>query len=113
MADEPSTSANPLRDAANCLRSVMLLRAPHLIQDRLYHQQIYESCMIGIDMVNWLMEVGQRLVHNRQQAIGMWQGILEDGHIMHGTNSFDLLWAKGCSNLSNLAKIFVQILNQN
>lgn len=39
--------------------------------------------MIGTDMVDWLIQQSS-LVKSRNQAVGMWQALLEEGIIVHG-----------------------------
>ena len=39
--------------------------------------------MVGAEMVEWMMQQGS-LVHSRNQAVGMWQALLEEGVIVHG-----------------------------
>ncbi len=39
--------------------------------------------MVGSEMVDWLMQQSS-IVHSRNQAVGMWQALLEEGVIVHG-----------------------------
>jgi len=53
-----------------------------MIRDRKYHMRTYRRCMVGTEMVDWMML--QNVVRSRHQAVGMWQALLEDGVLMHG-----------------------------
>ncbi len=72
-----------LAHAGHILRTVLLTRAPHMIRDRKYHLRTYRRCMVGSEMVDWLMQQSS-IVHSRNQAVGMWQALLEEGVIVHG-----------------------------
>ena len=72
-----------LAEAGHILRTVLLTRAPHMIRDRKYHLRTYRRCMVGTEMVDWLIQQSP-LVHSRNQAVGMWQALLEEGVIVHG-----------------------------
>ncbi|XP_064614683.1 rap guanine nucleotide exchange factor 4-like [Liolophura sinensis] len=80
----PITSApsEKLSRAGHILRMVLLTRAPHMVRDRKYHLRTYRRCMVGTEMVDWLMQQSS-LVHSRTQAVGMWQALLEEGVIVH------------------------------
>ena len=72
------------------LKACILSTAPQMIRDRKYHLTPHESCLVGSEMVDWLIHLSP-LVHSRSLAIGMWQALLEEGAIAHGTclqNSF-------------------------
>jgi Rap guanine nucleotide exchange factor 4 len=56
--------------------------APQMIKDRKYHLQTHESCLVGQEMVDWLIHLSP-IVHSRSLAIGMWQALLEEGAIAH------------------------------
>ena len=68
--------------AGDVLRTVVLTRAPHMIRDRTFHQRTYRRCLVGTEMVDWLEQ--HAIVTSRQQAVGMWQALLEEGVIVHG-----------------------------
>ena len=72
-----------LARAGRTLRTVLLTRAPHMIRDRKFHLRTYRRCMLGGEMVDWMMQQGA-FVHSRNQAVGMWQALLEEGVIVHG-----------------------------
>ncbi|XP_030846808.1 rap guanine nucleotide exchange factor 4 isoform X2 [Strongylocentrotus purpuratus] len=63
-------------------RTLILAKSPNLIKDRKNNLRTYRKCMVGSEMVDWLMQQGQMtLVRSRPQAIGMWQALLEEGVI--------------------------------
>ncbi|XP_072028678.1 rap guanine nucleotide exchange factor 4-like isoform X2 [Amphiura filiformis] len=64
------------------LRTLVMTRSPQLIRDRKYQLTTYRRCLVGSEMVEWLMQQSP-LVHSRQQAVGMWQALLEEGVITH------------------------------
>ncbi|XP_041365780.1 rap guanine nucleotide exchange factor 4-like isoform X3 [Gigantopelta aegis] len=74
--------SDKLLQVGHILRTVLLSRAPHMIRDRKYHLRTYRRCMVGSEMVDWLMQQSS-LVHMRNQAVGMWQGLLEEGVVVH------------------------------
>ncbi|KAL5006473.1 hypothetical protein ScPMuIL_015279 [Solemya velum] len=80
----PITTApsEKLSRAGHVLRTVLLSRAPQMIRDRKYHLRTYRRCMVGTEMVDWLLQQSS-LVHSRNQAVGMWQALLEEGVIVH------------------------------
>jgi Rap guanine nucleotide exchange factor 4 len=81
-----------------------------MIRDRKYHLKMHRSCLVGSEMVDWLIHQSPRqlnldliitnyrlclVVHSRSQAVGMWQGLLEEAAIAHGKNLFfNLLFHK-------------------
>ena len=72
-----------LARAGHVLRTVLLMRAPHMISDRKLHLRTYRRCMVGSDMVDWITQQSFP-VHSRTQAVGMWQALLEEFVIVHG-----------------------------
>lgn len=79
ITDDPSEA---MFHAKDILRTVIMIQAPHMIRDRKYHLRTYRQCMIGTEMVDWLMQYST-LVLTRIQAVGMWQALLEEGVIAH------------------------------
>ena len=69
--------------AGYVLRTVLLSRSPHMIRDRKYHQRTYRRCLVGSEMIDWLMDQSA-IVTSRHQAVGMWQALLEEGVVVHG-----------------------------
>ena len=95
-----------LSKAANILRVMVLTRAPHMIRDRKYHLRTYRRCMVGTEMVDWLLQQST-LVYSRNQAVGIWQALLEEGLIVHGMLDLSPLWSQNLqsrpySNILNL-----------
>ncbi|XP_052240015.1 rap guanine nucleotide exchange factor 4-like isoform X2 [Dreissena polymorpha] len=68
--------------AGHVLRTVLLTRAPHMIRDRKFHLRTYRRCMVGTEMVDWVLQ-HSGLVHSRTQAVGMWQALVEEGVVVH------------------------------
>ncbi|PRD26105.1 UNVERIFIED_CONTAM: Rap guanine nucleotide exchange factor 4 [Trichonephila clavipes] len=65
---EPSTA---LSRAGWVLRTLILCQSPHLIRDRKYHVRTFRKCLVGSEMVDWLMHQGAIYVriHSRSQAV--------------------------------------------
>ena len=80
---ELQTPSEKLERAGHVLRTILLARSPHTIRDRKYHLRTYRRCLVGTEMVDWLVQQGA-VVHSRNQAVGMWQALLEEGVIVHG-----------------------------
>ncbi len=72
-----------LARAGFVLRTLLLTRSPQMIRDRKYHLRTYRRCMVGTEMVDWLVQQSA-MVHSRTQAVGMWQSLLEESVIVHG-----------------------------
>ncbi|CAF4240875.1 unnamed protein product, partial [Adineta steineri] len=77
----PNTSVR-IQHAAYVLRSCILGRAQQMIRDRKYHLKMHRSCLVGSEMVDWLIHQSP-ILHSRSQAVGMWQALLEEGAIAH------------------------------
>jgi len=56
-----------------------------MIADRKLHLRLYRRCMVGTDMVDWLLQFPV-IVGSRAQAIGVWQALVEEGVVVHGMN---------------------------
>ncbi len=60
----------------------------HMIRDRKCHLNVYNQCMIGTEMVDWLMQTYSSLIVTnsltRFQAVGMWCALFENRLIDHG-----------------------------
>lgn len=69
--------------AGRIMRGAILSRSPQMIADRKHHLRVYRCCMVGCEMVDWLMK-HSAVVHSRTQAVCMWQVLLEEGIIIHG-----------------------------
>ena len=72
-----------IENSAYVLRSCILSTASQMIRDRKYHLQTHKSCLVGSEMVDWLIHLNP-IVHSRNLAIGMWQALLEERTIEHG-----------------------------
>lgn len=59
-----------------------------MIRDRTYHLQTHEACLVGSEMVDWLIHLNP-IVHSRNLAVGMWQSLLEEGTIEHGNTNLN------------------------
>uniref|UniRef100_A0A915JQM4 Uncharacterized protein n=1 Tax=Romanomermis culicivorax TaxID=13658 RepID=A0A915JQM4_ROMCU len=76
------------------LKRAMIANAPKLIADRKLSNAVnayssprsFKNCMIGTEMVDWLISYSNKLVSNRLQVVGAWQALLESGVICHATN---------------------------
>ncbi|EPB72172.1 RasGEF domain protein [Ancylostoma ceylanicum] len=71
------------------LKHAMYTQAPHLIRERIIHKVPYADCMIGSEMVDWLLDLSVSTgAHSpalsRFQISGMWQTLLEHNVICHG-----------------------------
>ncbi|XP_013781749.1 rap guanine nucleotide exchange factor 4-like isoform X2 [Limulus polyphemus] len=88
ITQEPSAK---LRRAGKVLRTMIFSHAPHLIRDRKYHMKTIRRCLVGTEMVDWLLQQaigGAVRIHSRAQAIGMWQALLEEGVISHVSQEY-------------------------
>ncbi|CAF0894833.1 unnamed protein product [Didymodactylos carnosus] len=63
-------------------RNPALPIVPQMIRDRKYHLKMHRSCLVGSEMVDWLIHQSP-IVHSRSQAVGMWQALLEESAIQH------------------------------
>ncbi|XP_022240409.1 rap guanine nucleotide exchange factor 4-like [Limulus polyphemus] len=69
------------------LRTTILFQAPHMIRDRKFHLRTFRRCLVGTEMVDWIIQQSGSFfhIHSRSQASGMWQALLEEGVIFHVT----------------------------
>ena len=70
--------------AGRVLRAVLQHESAHMIADRKHHLRVYRRSMVGVDMVDWLVQRFPSLVRSRGQAVGVWQALLEEGVLVHG-----------------------------
>ncbi|KRX53856.1 Rap guanine nucleotide exchange factor 4 [Trichinella sp. T9] len=77
--------------ASRVLRSAMVVRSPNMIRDRKFQMTLYKRCMVGTEMVDWLLRQSNSVVQNRMQAAGIWQVLLEEGIIHHVTHEYPFL----------------------
>ena len=75
--------------AGRVLRTLILTRSPGLVRDRRVQSRTFRRCLVGAEMVDWLLAIGSAngQVKSRHQATGMWQSLLEESIIVHG-NTF-------------------------
>ncbi|XP_021949449.1 rap guanine nucleotide exchange factor 4 isoform X3 [Folsomia candida] len=73
--------------AGRVLRTLILTRSPGLVRDRRQQSRTFRRCLVGAEMVDWLLAIGSAsgIVRSRHQATGMWQSLLEQGVIQHVT----------------------------
>lgn len=57
-----------------------------MIKDRKYHLRTYKACVVGQEMVDWLLERGE--VERRDEGVEVMQKLLENGVIHHGVCSY-------------------------
>ncbi|XP_064455972.1 rap guanine nucleotide exchange factor 4-like isoform X2 [Ornithodoros turicata] len=90
-ANYTSTPSVELARAGWVLRTLLLYQAPQLIRDRKYHLRHFRRCMVGTEMVDWLLQMPATHVrlNSRAQAAGMWQVLLEEGVINHVTHEHE------------------------
>ncbi|RMZ95094.1 rap guanine nucleotide exchange factor 4 isoform X1 [Brachionus plicatilis] len=72
-----------IANSAYVLKSCIMSTAPQMIRDRKYHLQTHECCLVGSEMVDWLIHLSP-VVHSRSLAVGMWQALLEEATIENG-----------------------------
>lgn len=65
------------------LRTMLLSMPETCLRDRKMSGRLVRRCAPGTELVDWLMAISPA-VHNRAQAAGMWQALLEEGVISHG-----------------------------
>lgn len=64
------------------LRQLLHAEDPPMIRDRRYHLKVYEKCLMGHEMVDWLIKKGE--VDSRTEAVAMMQKLTEHNVIHHG-----------------------------
>ncbi|CAG7720641.1 unnamed protein product [Allacma fusca] len=67
---------------------MILTRSPGLVRDRRQQSRTFRRCLVGAEMVDWLLAIGSAngQVKSRHQATGMWQALLEESIIQHVTH---------------------------
>ena len=53
-----------------------------MIKDRRYHLKTYANCLVGNELVGWLVE--RKEVETRKEAVVVLQKLLDNGVIHHG-----------------------------
>lgn len=64
-----------------------------MIRDRKYHLRTYKACVVGQEMVDWLVERGE--VERREEGVEVMQKLLEHGVIHHGVCGMGWGWGWG------------------
>ena len=49
-----------IQHAAYVLRTCVLTKSPQMIRDRKYHLKMHRSCLVGSEMVDWLIHQSPR-----------------------------------------------------
>lgn len=55
---------------------------PGMVKDRRYHLKSYANCVVGHELVSWLVE--RKEVEARKEAVVIMQKLLDNGVIHHG-----------------------------
>ncbi|GFN77937.1 rap guanine nucleotide exchange factor 4 [Plakobranchus ocellatus] len=76
---EPSGN---MAHAAWVLRTILMGHHGHMIRDRKYHLRTYKRCMVGCELIDWILDTFPK-VDNREHAAGMGQALLEEGVLTH------------------------------
>ncbi|ODN00672.1 Rap guanine nucleotide exchange factor 4 [Orchesella cincta] len=87
MRREIKNTSPDMTRAGRILRTLILTRSPGLVRDRRQQARTFRRCLVGAEMVDWLLAIGSAsgIVKSRHQATGMWQALLEEGIIQHVT----------------------------
>ena len=64
------------------LRQTLHDHFPHLVKDRRYHLKTYSNCVIGHELVSWLVD--RKEVETRKEAVAIMQKLVDNGVIHHG-----------------------------
>ncbi|KAF4532333.1 hypothetical protein B566_EDAN003636 [Ephemera danica] len=77
------TAASQVARAGWVFRTLLLARTPGILRDRKSSSgRVLRRCGAGSELVDWLLSQSP-VVHNRSQAVAMWQAMLEEGVIAH------------------------------
>lgn len=66
----------------SALRTLLVNDNTSCLKDRKVSGKLIKKCAPGTELVDWLMNLSS-IVHNRIQASGMWQALLEEGVLVH------------------------------
>ena len=83
-------------------RSVIRTKFPDLTANRIYHGAYHHDCLVGSEMVDWLLRFNV-VIESRDQAVGVWQVLLEEGALMHGLFLFS-------TNLYQFVTVIVDVV---
>ena len=64
------------------LRQTLHDHFPGMVKDRRYHLKTYANCVVGHELVSWLVE--RKEVETRKEAVSIMQKLLDNGVIHHG-----------------------------
>ena len=82
------------------LKTLILFSAPSLIRDRKLGSRHYRHCLVGTEMIDWLLQQSPE-VHSRAQAIAMWQVLVDDSILVPGKPfffHFQIQWHRDIRN---------------
>ena len=65
------------------LKTLLLFSSMGLLRDRKLGSRLYRHCLVGTEMIDWLLQQSPD-VHSRAQAAAMWQVLLDDGVLLSG-----------------------------
>jgi Rap guanine nucleotide exchange factor 4 len=71
-------------NAARTIHEYISLNGSNLIRDRKFHLTVYNQCVVGSELVDWLLLVSP-LVHSRSQAVDIFQVLVEEGALLNVT----------------------------
>lgn len=66
----------------SALRTLLISDNSSCLKDRKVSGKLIRKCAPGTELVDWLMNLSA-IVHNRSQAAGIWQALLEEGVLVH------------------------------
>lgn len=69
------------------LRTLLITDSSSCLKDRKVSGKLIKKCAPGTELVDWLINLSP-IVHTRAQASGMWQALLEEGVLVHGTKPY-------------------------
>lgn len=55
---------------------------PGMVKDRRYHLKTYSTCVVGHELVTWLVD--RKETETRKEAVAVMQKLLDNGVIHHG-----------------------------
>ncbi|KAJ8025008.1 Rap guanine nucleotide exchange factor 4 [Holothuria leucospilota] len=77
-------SIKKLHHAGFVLRTLILDRSPSLIRDHKVGSRTYRRCMVGSEMVDWILQQSPpSIIKCRLHVVGMWQALLEENALSH------------------------------
>lgn len=64
------------------LRQILHDNVPVMVKDRRYHLKTYPNCIVGHEVVSWMVD--RKEVETRKEAVAIMQKLLDNGVIHHG-----------------------------